>query len=99
MLQYAICQIKGKQYKVLPNQPFEVDKLGILDKSINVKTLLLVEDGKVKLGKPYLEDLKIEVLGDGQKRKIRVSKYHAKANTRKTKGQRPKITKVVLKKH
>jgi len=95
MLDYAICEIAGKQYKAVPNKPLEVtlrDGEGVL-----AKTLLIVEDGKVKLGKPYLkEQLRFKVVEQKLGRKIRVFKYHAKANYRKTRGFRSKLTRIVL---
>lgn len=95
MLTYAICEISGKQYKVIPNVPFSVarqeDK-----KDITARVLLLSEDGKISTGKPYLKDsLSLKKVEDSKGLKIRVSKFHAKANYRKTRGYRSKLTKVV----
>ncbi len=96
MLNYAICEISGKQYKVIPNKAFEVSRLEGDGKNIKVKVLLLSEDGKVEIGKPYLkEELVLERVEDIKGPKIRVSKFHAKANFRKTTGYRSKLTKVV----
>lgn len=95
MFEYAICNISGKQVKVVPGKEFEIDVQEDTD-SIIARVLLRVEKDKVEIGKPYLkEDLKFEVLGNFQKKKVRVFKYHAKANYRRTNGIRPKITKVV----
>lgn len=96
MLNYAICEISGKQYKVIPNQPLEVDLLEDL-KTLEVPVLLLLEDGKIKVGKPYLkEKLTLKLLENTKGEKIRVAKFHAKANYRKVTGSRPKRTKVIL---
>jgi ribosomal protein L21 len=93
MANYAVCEISGKQVKVVPNVPFETD----LQKSEEVvaKVLMLSEDGKVTLGKPFLKDLKLKVLGPGFQEKIRVAKYHSKANYRRVTGSRKKIINVV----
>lgn len=97
MLSYAVCEISGKQYKVLPNIPFEVDLQEGDEKTIDAKVLLLSEDGKIKVGTPYLkETLKLDRLGDTRGEKIRVAKFHAKANFRKVAGSKAKLTKVVL---
>lgn len=95
MLNYAVCEIGGKQYKLVPGKPVELTlKNGELN---SVKTLFLVEDGKVKLGKPYLkENTKLKILEQVKGEKIRISKFHAKANYRRVRGFRSKITKVVL---
>ncbi len=97
MLDYAICSISGKQYKVIPNQPFEVDLLATQDRDIEANVLMLSENGKISIGTPYLkEKLKLKYLEVIKKDKIRVAKFHAKANFRKVTGNRTKKTKVVL---
>ncbi|MDP3758283.1 MAG: 50S ribosomal protein L21 [Candidatus Daviesbacteria bacterium] len=99
MLNFAICEISGKQYKVIPGQPLEVALQKGSDQEIVVNVLLLSEDSKLKIGNPYLkEKLTLKRLEDGKGEKIRVSKFHAKANYRRTTGYRSKITKVVLEK-
>lgn len=95
MFDFAVCEISGKQYKLVPNQPLLVDWLGDKEKKIEVSVLLLSEGGKVKVGSPYLKDkLTLEVLETVKTDKIRVAKFHAKANYRKVTGQRPKKSKV-----
>ena len=76
----CICEISGKQYKISPNIPLEVDFLG----------------DEFQLGKPYLDKkIKLTCQGTVSKDKIRVAKYHSKANYRKVTGIRPKKTQVV----
>lgn len=95
MFDWAICEIAGKQLKVFPNKPFDVTLKG--DSDLGVKILLLGEDGKIKLGKPYLkENLKFKVIEQKKGKKVRVFKYHAKANYRKTRGYRDKLTTLIL---
>lgn len=97
MLNYAICEISGKQYKVVPNQPLVVGNQSEDLKKIEANVLLFSEDGKIKVGKPYLkEKLSLEVMEHIRGEKIRVSKFHAKANYRRTKGFKSKLTRVVL---
>jgi large subunit ribosomal protein L21 len=96
MFDFAICEVSGKQYKVIPNQPLEVDLLSE-EKKIEVSVLLLSEGGKVQVGTPYLKDkLTLDILENIKKDKIRVAKFHPKANYRKVTGHREKKTKVVL---
>lgn len=96
MLKYAICEISGKQYRLIPGQPLEVELNGEVGKTFDVPVLVLAEDGKIKIGKPYLKDkLKLKVLETFKGKKIRVSKYHAKANYRRVKGYRASLSKVV----
>ncbi len=93
MIKYAICEIGGKQYKMVPKVPIEID---LVKGEIEAKILMLVND-KVKIGEPYLsEKLNIKKLEDVSKRKIRVAKFHAKANYRKVTGSRRKVSTVVL---
>lgn len=95
MIKYAVFEIGGKQYKFLPKVPMEVDLQNGED--ISAKLLMLVEDDKIKVGKPYLDEkLKIKKIEDIKKKKIRVAKFHAKANYRKVTGSRKKMTKVLL---
>lgn len=97
MLNYAICEIAGKQVKILPKQEIVVDCLDGEQKSIEANVLILAEDGKIKIGKPYLkEKLTLKVVDHTRGKKIRVSKYHAKANYRRVRGSRPKYTKLLL---
>jgi len=96
MLNYAVCEISGKQYKIIPGQTLQVSLQKEGD-GIEANVLLLSEDSKLSIGKPYLkEKLILKRVEDIKGPKIRVSKFHAKANFRKTIGYRSKITKVVL---
>lgn len=96
MLNFVVGEIKGKQYKIIPNKPFLIDLLA--DKEVEVQVLIREDNGKIEIGKPYLkEKIKLEVLEIIKGEKIRVAKFHAKANYRKVKGSRPKYTKVVFK--
>lgn len=95
MFNYAICEISGKQFKVTPNSLIKVDFLGN-DKEIETAVLLLSEDGKIKVGTPYLKDkLTLKILDTLKGKKIRVAKFHAKANFRKVKGYRSKNTNLI----
>lgn len=96
-MDYAICEILGKQYKITPNQPIDVDFLGSLDKEIEAKLLALSENGKIKVGAPYLKDkLTLQYLDTVKISKIRVARFHAKANYRKVTGQKKKKTRLIF---
>ncbi len=97
-MQYAICEINGKQYKVVPGREFLVDFLGQDAKEVSAKALLISDNGKVVIGSPYIkEELKLTVLEMVKLPKIRVAKFHAKANYRRVTGIRPKASRIVLK--
>lgn len=86
-MDYMIVQIGGRQYKALPNKPLKVDFQGE-EKNIEVDVLVSSKDGKLEIGSPFLKNkAKFEVVGIA-KNKIRVAKYHAKANTRKVTGHK-----------
>lgn len=95
MISFAILEIKGKQYKVTLGQKFLVDLVG--EATPEMKVLMLSEDGKIKVGNPYLDSkLKLKVIEDKKMPKIRVAKFHAKANYRRVTGIRPRKTLVEL---
>lgn len=97
MLNYAICEISGKQYKVVPGKAFEVSFQGEENSEIEANILLLAMDDKLKIGNPYLkEKLTLKCIENIKGSKIKVSKFHAKANYRRTTGYRSKLTQVVL---
>lgn len=96
MLNYAVCEIGGKLYKVTPNKELVIDFQGDDKKEIEAKVVFLSENNKVKLGKPYLrEKIILQVLGSSKGEKIRVGKFHAKANYRRQKGARAKQTRII----
>ena len=96
-MKYAVIEIKGSQYRVAPGDEILVDKLGT--KKPNAPVLLLVDSDKVKIGKPYLKDvkLKLEVMKDEVKgKKISVMKYKAKSRYRRKIGFRPKFSRIKI---
>lgn len=96
MFDYAICEIGGKQYKFTPDKEVEVDFLDD-QKSLEAKVLLMSENGKVKIGTPYLkEKVTLKYIDTKKGDKIRVAKFHAKANFRKVTGHRAKRTRLLL---
>mgnify|MGYP001572747124 CR=1 FL=1 len=93
MAKYTILEIAGKQFKAEPGKPFEVTIQG---EALEAKILMIVDD-KVVIGKPYLkETVKLKILEQKKGKKIRVAKFHAKANYRKVRGFRPQISRVVM---
>ncbi|KKS71189.1 50S ribosomal protein L21 [Candidatus Daviesbacteria bacterium RIFCSPLOWO2_01_FULL_43_38] len=93
-MNYVVFEISGRQYLVKPGQRIEVDKINGGEKTLSIEKVLLLKDEKgVEVGTPYLkESLKLEVLETIKKDKVRVAKFHAKANYRKVSGQRREVT-------
>lgn len=96
-MEYVVFEISGKQYLAKPGQIIQVDKIEA-EKSLEVdKVLLMVSEGKMELGQPYLtKKIKFDVLGQLRKPKIRVATYKAKANYRRVRGSREVKTQIRL---
>src|SRR5579884_2942905 len=97
MIKYAVVEIAGRQYLVEPGKEILVNSLGDVKSLECDKVLLLADDKALNIGKPFLKDkLNFEVLEAVKGDKIRVAKYHAKANTRKVKGSRVLMSKIKI---
>jgi len=101
-MNYAVIATGGKQYRVSEGDVIEIDRLGEkeTEKVTFENTLLLVNDDKIEIGKPYLTGVKVigkvvkELRGD----KIRVSKFKAKSRHRRTTGFRASLSRVQIEK-
>ena len=97
---YAIIETGGKQVKVEVGDKIYVEKLNVeAGQDVSIDKVLFVGGESTKVGAPYVEgasvDCKVEKQGLGKK--IRVYKYKAKANERKTIGPRQPYTCLVIK--
>ena len=97
---YALIEACGKQYKVEEKEVVFFEKLDAEEgKKVTFDKVLLVSDnGKVQVGNPYIEGVKVEgkVLSHGKAKKIIVFKMKAKKNERKKQGHRQPYTKVEI---
>lgn len=96
---YAIIETGGKQVKVEVGDKIYVEKLNVeAGQDVSIDKVLFVGGESTKVGAPYVEgasvDCKVEKQGLGKK--IRVYKYKAKANERKTIGHRQPYTCLVI---
>lgn len=97
---YAIIESGGKQYRVAQGQDISVERLqGDVGDSVVFDQVLLTSDGgNVRVGKPYLEN--VRVLGrlerHGKNRKIVVFKYKKRKGYRRTRGHRQDFTLVKI---
>lgn len=98
MSKYAVIKVSGHQYKVSEGEEILVDKLS--DSKVEPVVLLVVDEGKVSLGKPTVSDIKIKikVLGEEKGEKLDVYKFKAKSRYRKHIGFRPKYTRLLIEK-
>lgn len=93
-MKIAVIETGGKQYLVAEGQKIQVEKNPNFD-----KVLLLAENDKIEIGKPYLTGQKIsaEILGEKRLPKITTFKYHSKTRYRKKKGHRQTMLLAVIK--
>ena len=95
-MDYAICQIAGRQVIVEPGKEVTVPYLGDVTSFESDKVLLISSKGNVSVGAPFLkETLKFNVIGE-KAEKMRVAFYKPKANHRKVVGQNTKLTRIKL---
>ena len=98
---YAIIESCGKQYKVAEGDVVFFEKLDVEEgKKVTFdKVILVSEEGKIEVGTPNVKGVKVEgkVVCHGKGKKIRVYKYKAKKNYRRTQGHRQPYTKVEIK--
>ena len=97
---YAVIQTGGKQYKVSEGDVIFVEKLGVEEGTeYTFDTVLAISgaDG-FKVGAPTVEGatVKATVVKNGKGKKIRVFKYKAKKNEKKTIGHRQPYTKLQI---
>ena len=98
-MKYAVVRLQGKQYKVSEKDEILVDKMN--DLKAEPEVLLFVDEGKTKVGKPVLKDVrvKVKVLTEMEKgEKIDVYKFKAKSRYRRHTGFRPQYTKLLVEK-
>lgn len=97
---YAVIETGGKQYRVSAGDTIFVEKLNVNegDEVILDRVLLVSQDGKTQVGKPYVEGAKVvaKVAKQGKQKKIIVFKYKAKKNYKKKQGHRQPYTKLVI---
>ena len=98
---YALVETGGKQYKVVPGQVIEVERLAVAsgDTVELDRVLLVASEEKVVVGKPVVEGAKViaEVLGEEKGDKVIVFKYKPKVRYRRKRGHRQLHTRLAIK--
>jgi len=98
---YAIVEASGKQFWLQSNRYYDLNRLHAeVDDVLIIEKVLLINDGKdLKLGKPYVENAKVEikVLEHRRGPKIIVYKMRPKKKTRRKNGHRQELTRVLVK--
>ncbi len=90
---FAIIETGGKQYLVKPGDIIQIERIEKPLKGDAVhfdKVLLIVKEGGIKLGNPYLKAAKIggKLLKEGRYKKITHLRYHSKTRQQRRKGHR-----------
>ncbi|CRI65688.1 50S ribosomal subunit protein L21 [Thiocapsa sp. KS1] len=89
---YAVIQAGGKQYRVSEGDTVKVEKM-VADEgaTVDFEQVLLVADGDdVKVGKPYVEGVKVSatVEGHGRAKKVMIVKFRRRKHHLKRQGHR-----------
>ena len=99
-MSYAIIETGGKQLRVEPGRFYDVDLLPVnKGYQISLDNVLLVQhDGDVHIGQPLVEGALVEgtVMGHLRGKKIIVYKMRPKKKTRKKKGHRQELTRLMI---
>ena len=98
---YWLVELNNKQYKIEAGEPVLVDKLDAKqDSEISIDKVLMIHGDKdeVKIGTPYLKDVKLKakVLSTVSGKKVKVFKYKRRKDYRRTIGSRPQYTQIVV---
>jgi large subunit ribosomal protein L21 len=97
---YAIIETGGKQIKVEPGRFYDIELLHVdPDAPVTIdKVLLVCDDANVQIGQPFVEGATVEgtVMRHFRGRKILVYKMRPKKKTRKKRGHRQEITRLMI---
>lgn len=99
-MSYAIIETGGKQVRVEPGRFYDIELLHVQpDETVTIDNVLLVQhDGDVSIGQPFVQGATVEgtVLRHYRGRKIIVYKMKPKKKTRKKRGHRQEITRLMI---
>jgi large subunit ribosomal protein L21 len=97
---YAIIETGGKQLKVEPGRFYDIELLHVepdSDYQID-KVLLIHDDDEITVGRPFVEGATVEgtIMRHLRGRKVLVYKMKPKKKTRKKRGHRQEITRLMI---
>ncbi len=99
-MSYAIIETGGKQVRVEPGRFYDIELLPVeAEESVTIESVLLVQhDGEVTIGQPFVEGATVEgtVMRHFRGRKVIVYKMKPKKKTRKKRGHRQEITRLMI---
>ena len=98
---FAIAETSGRQFLFKVNRYYDLDRINAKEKEkITLNNILLIKDNKkISIGKPYIKDAKVEleVMSHLRDKKIIVYKMRPKKKTRRKMGHRQELTRVMVK--
>ena len=98
---YAIAETSGQQFWFEVDKYYDIDRIKAEEKEKLVldKVLLIKDKENISIGKPYIQDAKIEleVVSHRRDKKIIVYKMRPKKKTRRKMGHRQELTRVMVK--
>ncbi|MEW6440430.1 MAG: 50S ribosomal protein L21 [bacterium] len=98
---YAVVKTGGKQYRVSEGDLLRIEKQdGLPGQEIVLDQVLLVQDaGEVRVGTPFLEDVRVkaEILAQKRAKKVLICKFKRKKGYRKKQGHRQSFTGIRIK--
>lgn len=93
---YAVIEAGGKQYTTKPGDRIRVEKIeGEIGSPVSLdKVLLIGGNGNLKVGKPYLENARVEaeIVAHGRAKKVIILKKKRRKGYRKKQGHRQYFT-------
>ena len=100
-MKFAVIKTGGKQYKVAEGDVLKVEKLPASadNKKLTFDQVLLAVNGEeMKIGQPWLAEVKVEAenLETGKSKKVLVFKYKSKTRYRVKRGHRQPFTRVKI---
>ncbi len=99
-MSYAIIETGGKQVRVEPGRFYDIELLPVeAEESVTIESVLLVQhEGEVTIGQPFVEGATVEgtVMRHFRGRKVIVYKMKPKKKTRKKRGHRQEITRLMI---
>ena len=97
---YAIVEASGTQLWLEANRYYDMNRIDAeIDEKMSLDKVLLVKNGdKTEIGKPYVENAKvnIKVLSHLRGKKIIVYKMRPKKKTRRKNGHRQELTRIFV---
>ncbi len=98
---YAVFKSGGQQYRAQQGDQLSVDHLGSLEEGAEATfgdILLIENDGKVKVGTPFVEgaSITVKVLSHSRAKKVIAFKFKRRKGFHKKKGFRRSLTNIEI---